>query len=129
MVIGIWQWPPENDLPGFRETYTQYLGQVEDLSFEFIKLLAESLGLAPDALDIFFHTPRSTMQHRSKVVKYPTVDPESGNQGVGPHYDSGFLTFVRMGPSFCVRDTDVIHSYYKPRIIAVYKSRTTQESG
>jgi len=33
------------------------------------------------------------MQHRSKIVKYPEASPES-EQGVGPHYDSGFLTFL-----------------------------------
>jgi hypothetical protein len=37
-----------------------------------------------------------------KIVKYPApVDNEASDQGVGPHYDAGFLTFVRdSSPSF-----------------------------
>jgi len=87
------QWPPEGALPGFRETFTRYIQQVEDLSFQFIELLAESLGLPANAFDGFYDEPKGAMQHRSKIVKYPEAPSESG-QGVGPHYDSGFLTFV-----------------------------------
>lgn len=87
------QWPPEDALPGFRETFTKYIQQVEDLSFRFIQLLAESLGLPAIAFDGFYNEPKGAMQHRSKIVKYPEASSES-KQGVGPHYDSGFLTFV-----------------------------------
>ncbi|KAG8761091.1 hypothetical protein FRC14_007872 [Serendipita sp. 396] len=89
------QWPSEELLPGFRNIYTTYLTQVEKLSETFIRLVSEALGLSPDALDVFFDRPMSSMQHRSKVVKYPP----SGNsqQGVGPHTDSGFLTFLLQG--------------------------------
>ncbi|KAG9316787.1 hypothetical protein JVU11DRAFT_2851 [Chiua virens] len=34
------------------------------------------------------------MQHRGKVVKYPANDGSLTDQGVGPHYDAGFLTFL-----------------------------------
>lgn len=87
------QWPPEDALPGFREIFTKYNQQVEDLSFQFIQLFAESLGLPANAFDGFYDTPKGAMQHRSKIVKYPEGSSES-EQGVGPHYDSGFLTFV-----------------------------------
>jgi len=87
------QWPPEGALPGFRETFTRYIQQVEDLSFQVIQLFAESLGLPANAFDGFYDTPKGAMQHRSKIVKYPEGSSE-GEQGVGPHYDSGFLTFV-----------------------------------
>lgn len=66
---------------------------MEDLSFRFIQLLAESLGLPANAFDGFYDEPKGAMQHRSKIVKYPGASSE-GDQGVGPHYDSGFLTFV-----------------------------------
>ena len=32
--------------------------------------------------------------HKGQIVKYPSLDEVSSSQGVGPHYDSGFLTFV-----------------------------------
>ena len=87
------QWPPEDTLPGFRDTFTRYIQQVEGLSFGFIQLFAESLGLPANAFDGFYDVPKDAMQHRSKIVKYPEASSES-EQGVGPHYDSGFLTFV-----------------------------------
>jgi len=74
-----------------------YLDEVQSLSYAFISLVAESFGLPPDALDKFYDTDEN-MQHRGKIVKYPAVtltDPDANEQGVGPHYDAGFLTFVR----------------------------------
>lgn len=93
-----------------------YIAQVEDLSFEFAALFSEALGLPQNALDRFYDSPKKDMQHRCKVgpgvhsfhrqcllkllcfkvIKYPAVDGLGGgsNQGVGPHYDAGFFTFV-----------------------------------
>ncbi|QRV94251.1 2OG-Fe(II) oxygenase family protein [Ceratobasidium sp. AG-Ba] len=91
---GTAQWPSETDLPGFKEAYSRYLSQVEPLSFEFISLLAESLGLPANAFDRFFDDPKESMVHRSKVVKYPIMPKDSSDQGVGPHFDGGFLTLL-----------------------------------
>ncbi|GBE80286.1 hypothetical protein SCP_0300010, partial [Sparassis crispa] len=90
------QWPDEALLPGFRATFLRYLAQLEALSAAFTRLLAEALGHAPGALDAFFEDA-AHMQHRAKVVKYPARAPGAGgepDQGVGPHFDSGFLTFL-----------------------------------
>ncbi|KAI9508295.1 Clavaminate synthase-like protein [Russula earlei] len=87
------QWPEEDDVPGFKATFTRYLGAVESLSYEFAGLVAEALGLPPDGLARFYDAPER-MQHRSKIVKYPTRDQVASGQGVGPHFDGGFLTFL-----------------------------------
>ncbi|KAI0306340.1 Clavaminate synthase-like protein [Multifurca ochricompacta] len=87
------QWPAEEDLPGFKAAFLRYLKAVESLSYEFVGLLAESLGLPPDGLAQFFDA-RERMQHRAKIVKYPTRDTVASGQGVGPHFDAGFLTFL-----------------------------------
>ncbi|KAG6825642.1 hypothetical protein H0H93_000458, partial [Arthromyces matolae] len=87
------QWPDESLIPGFHATLEKYFEQVQELSYTFISLLAEAFGLAPDALKHFYDTPEK-MQHRGKIVQYPVVtDPNADDQGVGPHYDAGFLTF------------------------------------
>ncbi|KAF9811147.1 hypothetical protein IEO21_06631 [Rhodonia placenta] len=94
--IRLWgpaQWPDEELLPGFKDTMHRYLAQVEKLSYEFIGLLAEALELPQDALKQFYEKDGLT-QHRAKVVKYPPQDNLSSNQGVGPHFDGGFLTFL-----------------------------------
>jgi isopenicillin N synthase-like dioxygenase len=48
-----------------------YIAQVEDLSFAFASLLAEALGLPPDALDRFYNSPKKSMQQRCKVGTRP----------------------------------------------------------
>jgi hypothetical protein len=60
------QWPEEEDVPGFKKTYLRYLGEVENLGYEFVQLVAEALGLPPDGLVQFYDVPER-MQHRSKV--------------------------------------------------------------
>jgi isopenicillin N synthase-like dioxygenase len=73
-----------------------YLEEVESLSYKFSSLMAEAFGLAENGLAHFYDT-KELMQHRGKIVKYPPVIGGS-DQGVGPHYDAGFLTFVRVLP-------------------------------
>lgn len=63
------QWPEEASIPGFRAAYEQYLHEVEVLSFEFIKLMNEALGLPSGILDQFFEAG-ANMQHRSKVLDF-----------------------------------------------------------
>ncbi|KAI0769409.1 Clavaminate synthase-like protein [Trametes elegans] len=91
------QWPAEELIPGFQETYLRYLAQLEQLSYDFIGLLAESLELPESALEPFFGHAKPKpgfLQHRSKVVKYPARKEGESDQGVGPHFDGGFLTFL-----------------------------------
>lgn len=66
MTLPTTQWPKETELPGFKETVLRYLDQVQKLSYEFISLIAEALGLQPDGLARFYDTDEF-MQHRSKV--------------------------------------------------------------
>ncbi|KAF8503317.1 Clavaminate synthase-like protein [Russula emetica] len=87
------QWPEEEDLPGFKTTFLRYLTAVENLSNEFTELVAEVFGLPSDGLAQFYGA-RDRIQHRSKIVKYPTRDEVDSEQGVGPHCDGGFLTFL-----------------------------------
>lgn len=86
------QWPSENLIPGFRSVFERYLKQVQDLSDHFSSLIAESFGLGPEGLAGFYDSPEK-MQHRAKIVHYP-VTHDGSDQGVGPHYDAGFLTFL-----------------------------------
>jgi len=71
------------------------MSQVEELSYRFTEYMAQAFGLPPNGLDKFFDEPRKgVMQHRGKVVKYPPVKDGQSSQGVGPHFDGGFLTFL-----------------------------------
>ncbi|CAE6416591.1 unnamed protein product [Rhizoctonia solani] len=55
------QWPSDTDLPGFHATYSAYYSQCAELSFQFMNLLAEALGLPSDAFERFYDTPRDVM--------------------------------------------------------------------
>jgi isopenicillin N synthase-like dioxygenase len=104
------QWPKEESIPGFKDVLTKYLLEVQTLSYHFVDILADALGLPVEKMRSFYDTDE-LMQHRGKVsttalsyhhqstheasqiVKYP--DDVTSDQGVGPHYDAGFITIVR----------------------------------
>lgn len=71
---------------------------MSSLAESFPALIAEALDLPPTALNQVFDSPQ---QHKLKLIKYPrpsTLSHESSDfQGVGPHKDSGFLTFLLQG--------------------------------
>jgi len=93
------QWPDESMLPGFKVTMEGYLAQIQALGYKFMGLLAEAFGLPSDALARFYDSD-DLMQHRGKIVKYPPpVNNAATDQGVGPHYDAGFLTFLLQASS------------------------------
>lgn len=93
-----YQWPDETAIPGFRQSFDTYLSEVSSLAELFPGLIAEALDLPPTTFDQVFDNPQ---QHKLKLIKYPpplgASNEESGFQGVGPHKDSGFLTFLLQG--------------------------------
>ena len=86
------QWPEESLLPGFRDAFTRYIDALQKLSYQLLSLVAEALGLAPDAFAHFFEAGGN--EDRAKIVKYPAPTDDASDQGVGPHFDGGFLTLV-----------------------------------
>lgn len=88
------KWPDEGVLPGFKETFVRYAQSMQKLSGELLALAAEAFELPRDAFSRFFEPDGN--QDRAKLVKYPVPEDDSSNQGVGPHYDGGFLTLVRL---------------------------------
>lgn len=110
----------------------KYLSQVEDLANQFIRLFSEALGLPPDGLAHFYDSP-DRMQHRSKLVQYPAVsDNSASDQGVGPHYDAGFVTVVSTGLGYRRKPGPSFHlsvSFCKHLIIQGFRCRTWEASG
>jgi isopenicillin N synthase-like dioxygenase len=72
------------------------MARLSELSRFFTTLVAEALGMPPNAFDRFFD---ASQQHKLKIVKYPEVDDADGEdalarQGVGPHKDSMLSSFL-----------------------------------
>ena len=86
------QWPKEELLPGFKDVITEYVLETQKLAHELLAVVTEALHLPPDAFAIFFEDGGN--QDRARIVKYPAPEDDSSDQGVGPHFDGGFLTLV-----------------------------------
>ena len=71
----------------------RYAQSMQKLSGELLALAAEAFELPRDAFARFFEPEGN--QDRVKLVKYPVPEDDLSDQGVGPHYDGGFLTLVR----------------------------------
>jgi isopenicillin N synthase-like dioxygenase len=93
-------WP--DNLPGFKETLTEYHAAIETLGRSFLPLWAASLRLPPAWFDAFFVEPHLTLQ----LLHYPQ-QKEVGNRqyGIAPHTDNAMMTFLAQGdvPGLAVR--------------------------
>ncbi len=83
-------------LPNFRPVFTEYLQRMGAVSIVFTSLIAEAIGLPPTAFDKYFDADQ---QHKLKIVRYPDVGElggagRAGNQGVGPHKDSMYTSYL-----------------------------------
>lgn len=95
-------WPSASYLPNFKPVYTEYITLMGRISIFFTSLIAEAIGLKPDAFEKYFEKEQ---QHKLKIVKYPDLkdlglwkegDSSEGlhGQGVGPHKDSMFTSYL-----------------------------------
>ncbi|KAJ7523748.1 hypothetical protein O6H91_18G061400 [Diphasiastrum complanatum] len=90
------QWLSNETIPHFRPIVENFMLKMSTFSMEVMKCIALSLGLSKDYFDSSFgHRPHYQM----KVARYPPVpEPEMGGNGslygVGPHTDSGYLSFL-----------------------------------
>ncbi|KAI4283467.1 MAG: hypothetical protein L6R35_005172 [Caloplaca aegaea] len=105
-VQGPSQWPDEEDIPGFRHAIETYLSSVGELGRAMSRLVAEALDLEPSAFAKFFN--QEAPRNKLSVVRYcvPEEVPKLSSkvdgvchndgsfQGVGPHKDGGFLTYL-----------------------------------
>ena len=82
-------WP--DNLPGFRETVTDYHQRIERLARQFLPLWATSLNLPLDYFEKYFATPHLLLS----LLYYPP-QKEIGNRqyGIAPHTDNSLMTFL-----------------------------------
>ena len=95
------QWPSAEYMPNFKPVYSDYITRMGDISIYFTSLIAEAIGLPPDAFNKYFDVDQ---QHKLKIVKYPDLkelglwkegdDVNLEGQGVGPHKDSMFTSYL-----------------------------------
>jgi isopenicillin N synthase-like dioxygenase len=88
-LVGPNQWPVETLLPGFKATVNDYFERLSALSRELLRIMSLSLGLDEYHIERVFGANPSPYL---KLIRYPRT--RAGDQGVGTHKDSGFLTLL-----------------------------------
>lgn len=128
------QWPPEDALPEFRATASDYFAAMDQLGHRLLPLYAIALSLPLDYFDAFFTPAMSTL----RLTHYPRVAVDASDAwGIDPHTDAGFLTMLPANPvaglwindphgdwfepheepeSFVVNSGDMIHRWSNRRL-------------
>ena len=83
------QWP--SALPGLRPLLLRWQQAQTAVALRLLRAFAVALGQRADALDgLVGEAPGEHL----KIIRYPGRHETEGEQGVGPHKDSGLITFV-----------------------------------
>jgi len=104
------QWPTEEDLPSFKDTFMRYFTTVLDLSKVLFRLMALSLNLNENFFDDFVASKDCKYEAHlsdnvltvSKAItmcrahRYPpaTIETAQKSRGIGAHTDFGALTLL-----------------------------------
>jgi isopenicillin N synthase-like dioxygenase len=84
------QWPAA--LPELKPLALLYQQKASALAIRVLQAFAAALGQAEDVFaPIYTPTPNPLI----KIIRYPGRDRAEGDQGVGAHKDSGFLTILK----------------------------------
>ncbi|KAJ5597706.1 hypothetical protein N7537_007790 [Penicillium hordei] len=93
------QWLPEETTPGLRKGVEVYIEQTQKLADTFVFFIAEALEIHPDAFTKVLN--REYPYSLLRIGAYPQMDPSKPTaadiQGVGPHKDGSFLTYLLQG--------------------------------
>ena len=103
------QWP--NNLPGFKETVTEYMETLTNLGKKMLPLWASALELPKDFFLPYFEENYTYF----RMAHYPPVPELSDNEyGLGPHADTGFMTFLPQADVDGLEILDVDGSWFRP---------------
>lgn len=82
-------WPAQQ--PELRTTLLDWQKSMTEMAIVLLRAFAEALRLPADAFDgLYGDKPNEHI----KLIRYPGQESTQGNQGVGAHKDSGFLSFL-----------------------------------
>jgi isopenicillin N synthase-like dioxygenase len=88
-LIGPNQWP--SALPELRPAILAYQAAVTALGIRIVRAFSAALG-QPETVFESIYTPAPNQL--LKIIRYPGRDAVDGDQGVGAHKDSGFVTIL-----------------------------------
>jgi isopenicillin N synthase-like dioxygenase len=88
-LVGPNQWP--DALPELRPVLLDYQERVTALGITLVRAFAAAFGQPEDVFEPIY-TPAPNQL--TKIIRYPGRDHTEGDQGVGAHKDSGFVTVL-----------------------------------
>ena len=82
-------WP--ESLPTLKPTLLQFQREMTAVALKLLRTFAQALELPANSFDnLYGNKPNEHI----KLIRYPGQQATEGNQGVGAHKDSGFLSFL-----------------------------------
>ena len=103
------QWP--EDLPGFKETVNEYMDTLTGLGKKMLPLWALALELPVDYFVPYFEDNYTYF----RMSHYPPVSELDDNEfGLGPHADTGFMTFLPQADVEGLEILDVDGTWFRP---------------
>ena len=83
------QWP--ENMPELKPAVQEFMSEIEQLGKKLLPIWALALGLDTDYFKPYFHKPHNYL----RLAHYPPVPDLGDNEfGLGPHADTGFMTFL-----------------------------------
>ncbi|MGO3741364.1 isopenicillin N synthase family dioxygenase [Kerstersia sp.] len=82
---------PDASLPQLRPVLQAWQAEMTRTTLRLLRAFALALGLEENAFDALYG--REPNEH-AKIIRYPGREQTGSDQGVGPHKDSGLITFV-----------------------------------
>ena len=87
-------WPPETDLPGFRDFFVRFYETCYELEVRLLEAVSIGLGVETDYLTSF----HKEKDNQIRLLHYPSVDAELFESGraecIGAHSDFGTMTIL-----------------------------------
>lgn len=107
-LVGPNIWPNEALLPNYRSTIESYFNRMIQFNYEFLSDITSLIGLPEGLFNKYFNQDLKKQCHKMKLIYYPDLEQLAQNneitplvenekplgQGVGPHRDGGFITFI-----------------------------------
>ena len=103
------QWP--DNLPGFKKTVTEYIETLTGLGKMMLPLWAAALELPSEYFVPYFENNYTYF----RMSHYPPVPKLGDNEfGLGPHADTGFMTFLPQASVDGLEILDVDDKWFRP---------------
>ncbi|RAH64996.1 Clavaminate synthase-like protein [Aspergillus aculeatinus CBS 121060] len=98
------EWPSEDELPGFRKTYIEYFAEALSLCRSLMRIFALALDLPEEFFDPMMEYPGAT----SRMLHYPSQSVDDTSKiGLGAHTDYECITILSQDevPALQVRNS------------------------